>query len=377
MTPTTDGPTAAPSPGGTVLFTGFPGFLGRRLVRRLHARRPELSWVFLVEERLRERAEADLAAIGEELPGFAGRWETAPGDVTDPRLGWPDDRYAELAGRVTEVWHLAAVYDLAVSEEVARRVNVDGTRHVLDFCAACIGLLRLCYVSTCYVSGDHVGRWTEDDLEAGQGFKNHYEATKHAAEIAVRERWDEIPTVIFRPAVVVGDSRTGETDKYDGPYYFIRLMMRMPRLVPMTGIGRGEVRFNMVPVDFVVEAMAEIASKEGVEGKAYQLADPRALRVRDLLALISHTLGKPEPPFPLPPAVLAGALALGPVRRAVGIPRETVRYANHDVRYDVQNTLDALEGTGVECPPVDSYLPILVDYMRRHPHKDFLVGHRL
>jgi len=375
MTSTTDESATEVRPDrGTVLFTGFPGFLGRRLVRRFHARRPGLSWVFLVEERLRERAEADLAAIGEELPSFAGRWETAPGDVTDPRLGWSGGRWAGLAGRVTEVWHLAAVYDLAVPEEIARRVNVDGTRHVLDFCAGCALLRRLCYVSTCYVSGDHVGRWTEDDLEMGQGFKNHYEATKHAAEVEVRERWDEIPTVIFRPAVVVGDSRTGETDKYDGPYYFIRLMMRMPRLLPMTGIGRGEVRFNMVPVDFVVEAMAEIASRDGVEGKAFQLADPGALRVRDLLALISRTLGKPEPPFPLPPALLEGALALGPVRRAMGIPRETVRYANHDVRYDVQNTLDALEGTGVECPPAEGYLPVLVDYIRRHPHKEFLVG---
>jgi len=302
MTSTTDESATEVRPDrGTVLFTGFPGFLGRRLVRRFHARRPGLSWVFLVEERLRERAEADLAAIGEELPSFAGRWETAPGDVTDPRLGWSGDRWAELAGRVTEVWHLAAVYDLAVPEQIARRVNVDGTRHVLDFCAGCALLRRLCYVSTCYVSGDHVGRWTEDDLEMGQGFKNHYEATKHAAEVEVRERWDEIPTVIFRPAVVVGDSRTGETDKYDGPYYFIRLMMRMPRLLPMTGIGRGEVRFNMVPVDFVVEAMAEIASRDGVEGKAFQLADPGALRVRDLLALISRTLGKPEPPFPSRP----------------------------------------------------------------------------
>jgi thioester reductase-like protein len=356
----------------TTLLTGFPGFLARRLVRRLHEDHPDRRWVFLVQEHLRDRAEADLRDIESAQRTFSGRWQTLVGDITDPRLGLGEERWAELAGRVDEAWHLAAVYDLAVPEEVARRVNVDGTRHVLDFCAACSGFRRLAYVSTCYVAGDRVGRVLESDLDRGQGFKNHYESTKFAAEVEVQRRWDRLPTVIFRPAVVVGDSRTGETDKYDGPYYFIRLMLRLPRLVPMLGIGRGAARVNVVPVDFVIAAMAEIGGRDGVEGRVYQLADPAALPSARLLDLISLDMGKPRPPFAVPAVVFDAALSVGPLRRGLGIPRETVVYANHDVRYDVQNTLGALEGSGIECPPIDSYLPALIDYVRRHPDQGFL-----
>jgi thioester reductase-like protein len=356
----------------TILLTGFPGFLARRLVRRLHEKRPEASWVFLVQEHLRQRAEDDLAAIAGENPGFAGRWETVSGDIGDPRLGLSEEGWGELAGRVREVWHLAAVYDLAVPEAVARRVNVDGTRHVLDFCAACRDFRRLCYVSTCYVAGDGTGRVLEGELDRGQGFKNHYESTKFEAELEVQRRWDRIPAVVFRPAVVVGDSRTGETDKYDGPYYFIRLMMHLPRLLPMLGIGRGGARLNVVPVDFVIAAMVEISGQEGVDGRVFQLADPAAVTSAQLLDLISLHLGKPRPPFAVPAVLFDAALAVGALRRTLGIPRETVVYANHDVRYDVQNTLDALEGTGVECPPIHSYLPTLIDYVRHHPDQGFL-----
>lgn len=356
----------------TVLFTGFPGFLGRRLVRRIHERHPDTSWVFLVQEHLRARAEDDLATFAAERPTFAGRWETAVGDITDPRLGLDAARYEELAARVDTVWHLAAVYDLAVPEEVARRVNVDGTRHVLDFCAACPGFRRLGYVSTCYVSGGRTGRVLEGELDCGQGFKNHYESTKFAAEVEVQRRWDRLPAVIFRPAVVVGDSLTGETDKYDGPYYFIRLMLKMPRLVPMLGLGAGKGRLNVVPVDFVVAAMAEIVDQPDAAGRVHQLADPAALTTREILDRISTALGKPKPPFAVPAAVFDAALAVPALRRAVEIPRETVVYANHDVRYDVLNTLDALDGTGIECPPIDEYLPVLIDYVRRYPEKPFL-----
>lgn len=356
----------------TVLFTGFPGFLGRRLVRRIHERHPDTSWVFLVQEPLRARAEEDLATFAAERPSFAGRWQTAVGDITDPRLGLDAARYDELAARVDTVWHLAAVYDLAVPEEIARRVNVDGTRHVLDFCAACRGFRRLGYVSTCYVSGDRTGRVLESELDCGQGFKNHYESTKYAAELEVQRRWDRLPAVIFRPAVVVGDSLTGETDKYDGPYYFIRLMLKMPRLVPMLRLGAGKGRLNVVPVDFVVAAMAEIVDQPAAAGRVYQLADPAALTTREILDRISTALGKPKPPFAVPAGLFDAALAVPALRSAVEIPRETVVYANHEVRYDVLNTLDALDGTGIQCPPVDDYLPVLIDYVRRYPDKPFL-----
>ena len=359
----------------TVLFTGFPGFLGRRLVRRYAQAHPDKRWVFLVQEKLRQRAEEDLAAISRELPAFAGRWETLACDVTDPLLGVGEEAYRDLAGRVTECWHLAAVYDLAVPEEIARRVNVDGTFHVLDLCQAASAFERLFYISTCYVSGDRTGRVLESELDEGQGFKNHYESTKFWAEVEVQNRWDRVPATIFRPAVVVGDSRTGETDKYDGPYFTIKLMMNLPRLVPMVGIGRGRARLNLVPVDFVIAAMAEIAGQSGSAGKVFQLADPGALRVSELLDLISHQLGKPRPLVSLPGRVLEAALSVDAVRRLLDMPKESIVYANHPVMYDTQNLLDALEGTGVDCPSLPTYLPTLIAYLRENPEKEFLVAH--
>lgn len=367
----------------TILFTGFPGFLGRRLVRAYSARYPDKQWVFLVQEKLRQRAEEDLAAVVAELPAFAGKWEAMVGDITDPKLGFTNATYEELTGRVTECWHLAAVYDLAVPAPIARRVNVDGTRYVLDFCQASGASAgsktgstfdRLYYISTCYVSGERTGRVMEDELDEGQGFKNHYESTKFYAEVDVQARSHQVPCTIFRPAVVVGDSRTGETDKYDGPYFMIRLMGRLPRLLPMVGIGSGEARINLVPVDFVIAAMVEVAGRPDTVGQVYQLADPGALKVSELLDLISRELGKPKPLLSLPGGLMEAGLSIGAVRRLADMPKETIVYANHPVMYDTQNTLGALEGTGVECPPIESYLSVLIDYMQRHPDKEFLAA---
>lgn len=356
----------------TILFTGFPGFIGRRLVRAYAAEYPDKRWVFLVQEKLRQRAEEDLAAVAAELPAFAGKWETVVGDITDSKLGFSSQSYDDLAGRVTECWHLAAVYDLAVPEEIARRVNVDGTRHVLDFCEAAPGFERLYYISTCYVSGDRTGQVLESELDEGQGFKNHYESTKFYAEVEVQQRQARVPSTIFRPAVVVGDSKTGETDKYDGPYFMIRLMERLPRLVPMVGIGSGDARINLVPVDFVIAAMVELAGRPDTVGKVYQLADPGALKVSELLDLISKELGKPKPLLSLPGGLMELGLSFGAVRKLADMPKETIVYANHPVMYDTQNTLGDLEGTGVSCPPISTYLPVLIDYMQRHPEKGWL-----
>jgi uncharacterized protein YbjT (DUF2867 family) len=154
-------------------------------------------------------------------------------------------------------------------------------------------------------------------------------------------------------------------------------MMRLPRLLPMVGIGSGRARLNLVPIDFLVDAMVEIAGHDDATGKVYQLADAGALRVSELLDLISHELDKPRPLISLPGALLEGALSVAAVRRLLGMPKETIVYANHQVAYDVQNTLDALEGTGVECPSITTYLPTLIQYVREHPEKSFLDQRKL
>src|SRR5436305_5840841 len=186
----------------------------------------------------------------------AERLEIVAGDITERRLGLDDATWERLAAEITHVFHLAAIYDLAVPLEVAQRVNVDGTGNVLELCARCQQLERLNYVSTAYVAGDRHGVVYEHELGLGQGFKNHYESTKFQAELWVRTRMRDIPTTIYRPAIVVGDSRTGETEKFDGPYYMLRTIARAAGYHgPIPQLGSDQSPFNVVPVDFTVSAI--------------------------------------------------------------------------------------------------------------------------
>ncbi|MDQ3720132.1 MAG: SDR family oxidoreductase, partial [Actinomycetota bacterium] len=213
----------------STLVTGYPGFIGSRLVGALIDDDPELRIVALVEPRL-------AATAREQAPE---RVEVIEGDIADRRLKLSDADYERLAAEVTQVYHLAAIYDLAVPIEVAQAVNVDGTGNVLDLCLACERLERLHYVSTAYVAGLRTGVVYEHELSLGQRFKNHYESTKFQAEVWVRQQMDRVPTTTYRPAVVVGDSQTGETMKFDGPYYMLRVISRSQRLgQPIPRFGR-------------------------------------------------------------------------------------------------------------------------------------------
>ncbi len=203
-----------------IFITGFPGFIARRLVRALLDADEQATLVVLVEEKQLERARECAEAIGPD------RIEILTGDISRQGLGLDDAQLDRLRSETKQVFHLAAIYNLAVPLEIAQRVNVDGTGNVLDLCASCEQLERLNYISTAYVAGDRKGVVYEHELALGQGFKNHYESTKFQAELWVQNRVREIPTTVYRPAIVVGDSRTGETEKFDGPYYILRTIAR-------------------------------------------------------------------------------------------------------------------------------------------------------
>ena len=360
----------------TIFMTGFPGFLSRHLVARLVDEHPDDTFVFLIQEHLRERAQQALQAQEKARPGFAEKATLVAGDITaGPDLGLSDEDLAR-ARRADRVWHLAAIYNLAIDLPTAYAVNVTGTANMLDFCATCNDLDRLAYVSTCYVSGDRTGRIMESELDMGQGFKNHYESTKCWAEIDVRRKMDRIPTVILRPSVVVGDSRTGETDKYDGPYYMIRALLRLPRWLPIPYIGPGKAAVNVVPVDFLADAMARLADMEEAVGLTFHLADPRPHPSREVLERLAELTGHRMLKMTVPAGPVERMSALKVVEQALQMPAEIVEYMNHEVVYDTSNTERLLADTNIRCPDMYSYLPILVDYVRRHPNKSFLDNRR-
>ncbi len=351
----------------TTMITGYPGFIAERLVHRLAARDDELEFQLLAESRFVERAREAATASEAVVPSLAGRWIVVAGDIRQPDLGLEPKAADRARARVTTLWHLAAVYDLATPEPIARGVNVDGTAQVLDFCETLPQLERLFYISTIVVAGDRRGRVFEAELAAGQRFRNHYESTKHDAERLVRERLDAVPTVILRPAVVVGDSKTGETAKGDGPYFVARLASRLPAWLPTALPGPVEARMNIVPVDYLVDAMAHIAGAEGVVGDTFHVADPDPVPTREWITQTLLHLDRRAPWGTLPPGLVKRVLSAPVLGDWFATPAESIDYLNQPVTFDVTNTLRALDGA-VRCPNMLDYWPRLVDWALVHPH---------
>ncbi len=346
-----------------VLFvTGFPGFIGRRLIRALLAADPEARVVALVEEKQLQRARDCAETID------AGRIEILTGDISRQGLGLSEDRRARLQGEISQVFHLAAIYNLAVPLEVAQRVNVGGTGNILDLCAACDQLERLNYVSTAYVAGERKGTVYEHELVLGQGFKNHYESTKFQAELWVQIRMRDIPTTIYRPAIVVGDSRTGETEKFDGPYYMLRTIARAAeRNGPIPQIGNPDSPFNVVPVDFIVSAMLAASSDEAAIGETLHLVDPEPISSAELVQRLSREYAGRKPTVPVPGPLLEQSLRSRRVRDFFfGAPRESIQYLNHPVRFDTRKANELLERHGMRCPRFEDYAQPVVRFFREH-----------
>lgn len=351
----------------TVFFTGFPGFLGAELLPRVLARRPGDTALCLVQPKFAALARARADILGGLHPELGGRIRLVEGDITTPGLGLPDP--AETAADVVEVFHLAAAYDLMVPREVGLQVNVAGTRHLLEFAARCGRLGRFQYVSTCYVSGRHPGLFLESDLEKGQVFNNFYEETKHLAEVEVRAAMSGgLPATIYRPSITVGDSRSGETQKFDGPYFIIQWLLRQPRVALLPMVGDGSHQVNLVPRDFVIGAIDALSGQPGSLGKTYQLADPRPLEVKALLHHLSVVTGRHLVQIPLPVGLAKFSLDHVPgVHALLRIPSAAIDYFVHPARYDTRNAQSDLVGTGVACPPLPDYLPRLVEFFRNHP----------
>jgi thioester reductase-like protein len=356
-----------------VLMTGFPGFLGSALLPGIIAKRDGSHVICVVQARHMDTAKAKLAEIQAAHPHTAGRVTLVEGDITLPGLGLSGSVAVdpESLNSVNEVWHLAAVYDLSVPEDIAKRVNVVGTENVLQFCRERSNFRRLQYVSTCYVSGAYDGEFTEDMLEAGQKFQNHYEETKYEAERLVRAAIaDGLPATIYRPGIVVGDSRTGETQKYDGPYFVADYMKRLPGATFLPNVDKS-VMASLVPRDYVIAAMDALSVLDRSEGKTYQLTDPNPPSAREVAEIFGKHLGKRLIWLPIPVSVVRGLLDTVPgMELLTGLPAETLDYFAFPTTYGTKHAVADLEGTGVSCPRFRDYAGTLLDFMAAHPEFD-------
>ena len=357
--------------------TGATGFIGRRLVKTLLARRGSVVY-FLV----RPGSEGKLAALYEQWGVGKTRAIPVTGDLTSKRLGVSADAVKALKGKIDHLYHLAAVYDLSADEESQVRVNVDGTRHMVEFAKA-IDAGHVHHVSSIAAAGLYEGVFREDMFEEAENLEHPYFMTKHESEKIVRKECKQ-PWTVYRPALVVGDSKTGEMDKVDGPYYFFKLIQRLRQFLPpwMPAIGLEGGRINIVPVDFVVAALDHIShAKRDNQGKCYHLVDPQGYRVGDVLDIFSKAAHAPKMNLFvnaalfgfIPKSVKKGLMALAPVRRVrnavmkdLGVPEDMLTFVNYPTRFDRRATDDALEGSGIECPNLKDYAWVLWDYWERH-----------
>ena len=352
-----------------VFLTGFPGFLGSALVGRLLDRHDaDTTVTCLVQSKFRSEAE-DRAAEIEADHGTEARIELVEGDITESDLGLGDD-YDDVADATVAVYHLAAIYDLTMDRAPGKAVNIEGSRNVTEVAAAA-DADRYHSVSSVVVAGDYEGRFEEGMLQEGQTFFNYYESTKHMAEVVVRERMDEVPTTIYRPGVAVGDSETGETQKYDGPYAFVEGLVDQgsTAVIPVPR-GASKAEFNVVPSDYIVDAIGYLSGIEESEGKTYHLADPDPPSTTELVKILGDAAGKDRTlVVPYPKRLIEGIR--GSLTPLLGeselIKSGGLEYQTWPASFDCTNAVEDLEGSGVECPHFSEYAENLVAFYEANP----------
>ena len=356
--------------------TGATGFIGKRLVKKLLERKG--STVYFL---LRGKSAGKAAALRDYWGVSAARAVAVHGDLTTKKLGVSADDIKKLKSKIDHFYHLAAVYDLDSDEESQIAVNIDGTRNTVEFAKA-IDAGHFHHVSSIAAAGLYEGVFREDMFEEAENYEHPYFRTKHESEKIVRKEC-KVPWTVFRPAMVVGDSTTGEMDKIDCPYYFFKLIQRMRQLLPpwMPSVGLEGGRVNIVPVDFVVAALDHISHQANVTKKCFHLVDPVGYRVGDVLDIFSKAAHAPKMNLFInaallgfiPKSVKKGLMALAPVRRIrsavmkdLGVPEDMMTFINYPTRFDSRDMTAALKGSNITCPNLRDYAWRLWDYWERH-----------
>jgi NAD(P)-dependent dehydrogenase (short-subunit alcohol dehydrogenase family) len=366
--------------------TGGSGFIGRRLIRKLLERDGRV-YVLMLESEL-----GRMDALREFWGDGAGRVVPVVGNLAEPMLGVDEATRKKLKGKIGHFFHLAAIYDMNADLEVQLRVNVEGTRQAVRFAEA---IEAGCFhqVSSIASAGTYDGIFREDMFEQATGLEHPYFRTKHDSEGIVR-RECKIPWRIYRPGMVVGDSRTGEIEKIDGPYYFFKLIQKLRRALPgwMPLIGIEGGRINLVPVDWLVAAMDHIAHVPGEDGTCFHLTDPNPLRIGEVLNLFARAAHAPEMSARLnarmfgivPGYIWKSAANLPPVKRVIdsvlgdlGIPHSVMGYINYPTRFDSRETERLLKGTDITLPQLPDYAWRLWDYWERHLDPDLFIDRSL
>jgi thioester reductase-like protein len=345
-----------------VLLTGFPSFVARAVLAELVSSGPR-TLVFAV---VRAKFAAEANALLDELPlDQRHRVVLLEGDAASIDFGLSAAELREVVRDVDRIHHAAHASFVGVDRATAEHTNIDGTREAIEVAAACRNLSCLVLHSTALVAGDRTGLVMEDALEAGQRFRNVVEETRARAEKMMRAAMPRVPIAVVRPSTVIGDSRTGEVDRFDGPYLLVLLSVASPVELQLPLLGRGEVPLNLVPIDYVARAACALGRDERARGHTFHLVDPAPLTARRVFEAVARASGRRVPRGSIP-ANLAKALLRAPgLERVAQSPRAFVDSLVTPVTYDARRASELLAGTGIECPPFESYVDKVVEFVEQ------------
>ncbi|TCT20374.1 thioester reductase-like protein [Melghiribacillus thermohalophilus] len=353
--------------GNTYFFTGYPGYIATYLIKELFVTEQPVEKIYaLVLPSMMTKAEESLRKLVEEINFSEEQIELIPGDITKNNLDMSGVHLEKLQNEVSHVFHLAAIYDLAVPFQPAWEVNVEGTRNVNDFIGMLNQLKRYIYFSTAYVAGKRQDTVYETDLEHHTGFKNFYEETKYEAERYVQSLAKELPVTIIRPGIVVGHSETGETLKFDGPYFILNMFQKLRFLPIIPYIGKGDATVNIVPIDYVIQATVYLAHLELKESETYHLTDPNPYTARELYAMFMDQYLNQTPTFILPTMTAKMFLSIPGIRKWLRVEKEALDYFTNQCQFDPSNARKRLRDSNIECPDFQTILPNIVSYYKEH-----------
>jgi len=343
-----------------VLLTGFPSFAARKMCEELVRSGPRTLVRAVVPKKLEAEARAALDALSVDE---RNRVDLVEGDAASMDLGLSGAEWKSLASEVDRIHHMAQVSQLGADRTVAERVNIGAAREVLELARACPSLSSLVFHSTAHVSGDRTGLVLEGELDRGQEFRNVVEETFARAEKLMRASMPKLPISVVRPTIVVGDSKTGEVDRDSGPYFLILLIVTAPPDFPLPLPGRADAHLHLVPVDYYVRAACALGRHARAPGRTFHIGDPSSLTVRRVFELVAAAGGRRTPG--IIPANLTKALLRTPgIDRLAKSPRGFLEALATPVTYSFANTTELLADTSVRCPPFESYVDGLVEYVQ-------------
>jgi nucleoside-diphosphate-sugar epimerase len=349
-------------PSEVSLVTGFPSYVARRLVRRL----VEADTKEIVHLLFQSKHHRDAEQFVAELPRSAHRRvRLLEGDICDMDLGLRGLDYRKLTADLTAIHHAASIHHPHDDGILLERFNVEGTRSMLEMAGDCPKLRRFAHWSTAFVSGNRSGVILEEELDCGQRFRNSYEETKYQAERLVRRAMGALPITILRPGIIVGDSQTGEIDRFEGPYRFLVFIISSPVNLRIPIPSRGTAPLPLVPIDFVVNAAVTLSKLEDARGGTFHLTDPCPLAARTVYEMVASRVDRSSPRTSIPTGLARALLRTPGLERLARAPLALFDSLSHVTIYNCRRALALLERSGVRCPAFDEYVDALVQYVQK------------